>query len=348
MIKKIKQNYRKALVPVVLGLLGALLIASPVLAIANPNDIDFGSGSTVKFKAFENVQETGDMLFIAECLLDYDPAPGTPTDYTAEEAFSFQLLNVAGDTVLLQTPITGYEDTVISIYQTATQVTALGLTTATAYKLRISGNPTIFELTEGTNMVTQTLDISEGWVDQALGVNGVNSPLYIFCIAVVENIEAEMGAVHTVEISGIKLLDASGGNLFLQGVPSLNMFLPELFQSSSIPMTAEDPASTGAYQTALTPTAQLGATMARSVTQMSTWMGVNSTTAGIIVSLILAFCFLPVVYFKTRNGSVTMIVASFFALACGYMGLFPLATAFIIASAVLILTGFLFWGKISV
>tara|TARA_Y100000310_G_scaffold298018_1_gene331548 strand:- start:914 stop:1936 length:1023 start_codon:yes stop_codon:yes gene_type:complete len=337
------RTIKRLLVSILLAVMSILLISFPVLAIANPDSITFGSGTIARYKVFENVNEAGDMLFVAECYVEYAAEPSE----AAGEAFTFQVLNVAGDTVLLQRPISDYQDIVVSIYQTAAQVTAAGFVSS-AYKLRIAGNPAMFGApNEGVNMVTATLDAASDWLDQS-EFDGINSWLYVLLIAIVENIEAEMSVDHTVEVGGVTYLDASGSTLFLAGIPSLNVFLPEIFQSTSTSMTAEDPASTGALQIATTPTAMLGGNMARSVTGMASFMGVSESTAGIIITSILGFVFLPVIYWRLRNGAITMIAASLFVIACGYFGLFPLAIAFIIAGVILILTAVLFWGKISI
>ena len=334
----------KLLISSLLAVMSILLIAFPVLAIADPGagNIAFASSGEGKYKVFENVHETGDMLFVAESYIHY---AATPTDYSASEAFSFQVLNVAGDTVLLQTAIADYEDTVISIYQTAAQVALnADLVSGTLYTLRITGNPSIFpDLVEGENMATKPLTAAD-WLDQS-EYDGTDSWLYYLCIAIVTNIDL---AGHTVQVEGITYLDASGATLFLAGIPSLNVFLPEIFLTVASPMTDEDPAHTGAYQTTLTPVAQLGPQIAGSVTGMASWLAISNTAAGMLITAILGFIFLPVIYFKTRNGTISMIAASFFIILCGYLGLFPLAIAFIIAGVVLILTGFLFWGRISI
>lgn len=327
-----------------LAVLLIILSVMPALAIINPDSISFASSGAGRYKVFENVHETGDMLFVAE---SYIPYTITPTDYTASEAFSFQILNVAGDTVLLQTAITDYEDTIISIYQTAAQVITAGLFSDTLYKFRLTGNPSIFGVTvEGVNMATRPLTAAD-WVDQS-EFSGIESWLYSFLISVVTNIETSSGEDHTAEVGGVTYLDASGATIFLAGIPSLNVFLPEIFLTVASPMTATDPVSTGAYQTTLNPVSQLGATIGASVANMSTFMGVSTTTAGIILSSFLSFIFLPVIYLKTRDGTLTMICASLFIVFCGYIGLFPLAIAFIIAGVILILTAFLFWGRISI
>ena len=335
---------KRLLYSTALAVLLVILSVMPVLAIINPDSIAFTSSGAGRYKVFENVHETGDMLFVAE---SYIPYTVTPTDYTAREAFSFQVLNVAGDTVLLQTAITDYEDTVISIYQTAAQVIAAGLVSDTLYKFRLTGNPSIFGVTvEGVNMATKPLT-NPDWVDQS-EFSGIESWLYSFLISVVTNIETSSGNTHTAEVGGVKYLDASGATLFLVGIPSLNVFLSEIFLVVARPMADTDPTSTGAYQTTINPVAQLGANIGASVASMSTFMGVSTTTAGIIITSLLAFIFLPVIYWRTKNGTISMIAAALFTIFCGYLGLFPLAIAFIIAGVILILTAFLFWGRISI
>jgi len=322
-----------------------LLVASPVLAIANPTTIAFGSAEP-RYKVFVNVQETGDMLFVAESYIYYAEPPAYPGE-AASDAFTFQVLNVAGDTVLLQTPVADYADTVISIYQTKAQVDAAGYS-ASNYKLRLSGNVALFgDLTENTNMKTVTINTGSDFVDQSVA-EGIESPLYAFCIAVIDNIEADSGETHTIEIDGVTYLDTSGANLFLAGIPSLNVFLPEIFQATASPMTAEDPEHTGQLQLDTTPTTMLGGNIGRSVANMSDFMGTGTTTAGIIISAFLGFLLLPVIYTVTKNGTLTMGTSGLFMIFCGYIGLFPLAIGFIIASIILILTGFLFWGRLSV
>ena len=75
---------------VIIALALLVILATPVYAIANPDDIDFGSGTQTQYKVFENVIETGDMLFVAEGFVDYAIPP---TDFTAAEAFLFEVLN---------------------------------------------------------------------------------------------------------------------------------------------------------------------------------------------------------------------------------------------------------------
>ncbi len=143
------------------------LLASPVLAMSNPNTIRFYAvGTTPVYKVFYNVSQTGDMLFIAEQFVHYTVSQ----NYTAGEAFLFEVLNTAGNVTIASTPLKEYEAKPISIYLTAAQVTAASISVGDALILRMMGNPLIFPSPVG-NSVNVTLGVSS-YFNQTLGVDG--------------------------------------------------------------------------------------------------------------------------------------------------------------------------------
>src|SRR4030042_2851226 len=113
MVKRIAINI--AIIFIVL----ILAIGSMALAISNPDSIAIAS-----YKVFENSAETGDMLFAAEIIVDYAVEP---TDYDANEAFIFELLNVSGNLTLFAKALNDYGDRPMSFYLSAAQVTAAGI-----------------------------------------------------------------------------------------------------------------------------------------------------------------------------------------------------------------------------
>lgn len=119
-----RSKIRRIIFATIVATIWLMLLATPTLAISNPDSITFGTGTVARYKVFYNVYETGDMLFIAETYVHY---ASEPTDYTAEEAFSFNLMSSDLSATYLIANVPEYENKVISIYQTATQVTALGL-----------------------------------------------------------------------------------------------------------------------------------------------------------------------------------------------------------------------------
>ncbi len=232
------------LIGVVLTLV--FLFATPIFAIpvTNPTSITFGITAPYnKYAVYQNVIENGDLLFAALPYIHY--AGGDPTTYTSRQAFSFQILNSAGTTVLYQTPIVNYEDTVIGIYLTAAQVTAGGsdLTYGGANKLRLAPNPTLLTPTEvdsnGQNGNQQTVTLFLGdWNTGTLGYTKVTSAsnslrLQMLSFALdLYNLDLPTGG-YTVFVSGVTYLNTVATQIFINGISGLDAMCPTLFQVSS-------------------------------------------------------------------------------------------------------------------
>jgi hypothetical protein len=320
-----------------------MLIATPVSAIANPDSIDIGY-----YKVFTDVLETGDMFFSAEGQVIYAL---TPTDYTAYEAFLFEVLNVAGTDTLASTPISDFGDRPTGIYLTATQVTTLGLVSGTQYKIRVVGNPAIFASQTG-NIVTITL-ASEDYVDQNLGDDdGVptNNNLRNFMIEMADAIEVYDHAhgitddyIETVQ--GYKYLTLAGGDIFINGIPGLSDMCPILFQAGIEALEGEEPETTGTYALTLTPAQKWGNTAANGLTNLGIYMGINQALAGSVVLFILAIMLAVFIYSKTESGVSVLLIMSAVPFIGAYMGLMPIALAFIFVIFIIVLLGYFFFSR---
>jgi hypothetical protein len=329
---------------------------SPVFALGNPDAIAFGSQSILRYNAFTNVAVTGDMLFICEPYIHYNVAP---TDYPdGSKSFTFQVLNTAGTTVLLSVPVTGYENTIISIYQTAAQVTALGLTTGTAYKFRLSGNPAIFaSLTEGVNMRTATLTTGD-WINQAVTKGTVNDTLKAFCINMAKDLQTNYGVTTYIEtIQGVEFLTAIGGGILLKGCPNLSSFAPNIFKSSqginspAAPLTTNELSAKGGMGAnplldyPMSPTNQLGATTANGITQLGVFLGIDAQWAGFVMLMLgmMLLCFY--FYQKTQHPLVPIVMGGFILALGAYLGLMPPAMLFAIVILIVILMAWFFYSR---
>ncbi len=228
---------------VILGIIIALLImlATPALAIGNPTSITFGTVSPYNmYQVFCNVLSTGDMLVASLPYIHYDG--GDPTDYTGKQAFSFQLLSTDETTVLFQTPVVDYEDTIIGIYLTASQVTTAGISQSGSYWLRLAPNPALFTPTEGTNQKSAQLSASD-WITTTLG----NTQTYLrqWCInraLELQTLDAPTGG-YTVYVNGVQYLNTLATQIFIAGIPGLDQMCPTLFQSSSSGIQLSIPAN---------------------------------------------------------------------------------------------------------
>jgi len=178
--------------------IAVLFMAMPsgtALAIGDPTTLSWGSGSSHKYEVFTNVQETGDMLFTANVLLYYS---STPSDYTAREAFLFQILNTAGNVTLSSTTMKAYGNRPIGIYLSATQVSSLGLVSGEAYQLRVTGNPAIFPTQNSSNTMTATLSAGSYTDQSTSGNTTLTNHLRNFMMFVAQDIEDTIIQPHRI------------------------------------------------------------------------------------------------------------------------------------------------------
>lgn len=330
---------------ILIVLIGIILPCSTALAIDNPDYLDFGSGSIPLYMVYENVDHEGDMLFIAEALVDYTVEP---TDYTAEEAFQFEVLNVAGNETIVATPLNEYGDRPISIYLTSDQVDTLGLVSGSAYILRISGNPLVFASETG-NTVEVTLS-SSSYIDQELGVNTdppTSNLLRNFCIEMVDNIQDyDSPATEYYDMSGgYNYLVNDGINIFIEGVPGLYSFCPVLFGSGSYPLSVDVPESTGAYAATITPLGKWGQLTADGLTNIGVFLGINQALAGSVVLFILVIILAIYIYNRTQSGITVLLMVCTTPFVGGFLGLMPMAMAFVFLIIMMVIMGYYFFSR---
>lgn len=329
-----------SILAVILILLG--LCVNPVSAISNPNTIEFGY-----FKAFYNVLETNDFLIVAEGKVIYN---SLPTDYTASQAFTFDLLDTTGTTTIVSTALQSFGDRPISIYLSASQVTSLlgGLTIGTPYVIRIMGNPLIFASSTG-NSVTGALTV---YVNQLLGVDNGNpqdNNLRNFIIQMATAIQTYDGTEETdpylKEVQGYSYLTTSGSNIFNQGIPNLYNMCPIAFESGVETMGGNAPTSyTGAYQSVITPEQQWGSTAARGLTNVGVYLGVSQQLAGSIILLCLMVGLAIFLYAKTQSGVSVLVIVAVSPAIGAYLGLVPIALAFALVIVIVTLLGYYFFS----
>lgn len=337
-----KRRILLAICAVVVGVLLSAFFVAPAFAISDPDDIEFGSGTnTNMYQVFQNLDEDGDMLFVAETYIHYATPP---TDYACSQAFLFELLDTDGTTVLYATPVLEYENYVTSIYLTATQ--AESLTWGSAYSVRLTGSPSIFGTpTEGTNQKTASLMESD-YIDDTPAGTSVTG-LRIFCLDVAEDLEANDDPTddYIITVEGVDYLTTTGGNIFLAGVPNLNVYCPTLFQTTSGPIELEDVGETGAYAETRDYRQILGETIGNGISNFGSWMGMGDTMAGIAVmfGIILLVC--GYLYIKTQSPLVPDAIAISLLLLGGYLGLVPLALAFTVTLFIAIITLYYFFTR---
>ncbi len=372
-----------------------LLMPLQVFAISDPDTIEFSDPAKAsQYKVFYNVAEDGDFLLIAEGYVIYNTIP---TDYTADQAFLFELLNAAGTDTLAATTLKDFGDRPISIYLSAADATTLGLVVGTAYQIRITGNPLILASTSG-NTVTKTLSAGS-YVDQSLSTDD-NNLLKAFVLKMAQNIEAHDDPLvdYTITIQGSQYLSTelnpstyssssstsssspytanvvdntttyssttsnttttsllvssdelyagwSGADIFLKGIPNLDALCPTLFQAGSESMRADAPEHTGTYALTLTASQKWGATTANGLTNIGVWLGLNQAMAGSVVLFVFAIGLSAYLYKRLESGIVVLMAMSATPFIGAYLGLMPLALAFILVIFIVTLLGYFFFSR---
>jgi len=359
-----------------LVLVGLFCSVVPVYAIAisNPNTIRFHGANTPGYdraKAFYNVNETGDMFFLAESYVYF--AGGNPTDYSCQQAFSFELLNTTKTSVLLSTPVTNYGCKIVAIYQTATQVTALGLVSGTQYYLRLTMNPVVMMAVpttpiENTNYVDFPLS-SDHWIDQSVGKGTVNDLL----VSYVVSDKLGMGSLasdlqlndavttYIITIQGVSYLTTLGANIFSTACPNLRNYAPNAFQTTSTINTSVDPNSENGLAVAtktdgstggnINITSKLGPNLGGAFTNLGHWLGGSTMPqwqAGLIGLFIIMFIICIALAKVTGHPVVPVALGSMTLIIGGFLGLMPMALAFALTMLIFILAVWFFFSRGSV
>jgi hypothetical protein len=343
-VKEITNKILRVIISTFLALGFVFMSHTPVLAISNPDTIAFGS-STTYYKIFYNVLENDDWLIVAEGYVYYAVPP---TDYSASEAFTFELLSADGLTTYAATPLQSYGDRPIGIYLSANQTATLGLTIGSGYKVRIMGNPLIFASPTGSS-VDATLG-SSSYIDQLLGDDGgipTSNPLRNGMITVAQNMEANDIPIdsYLVTVQGYQYLSVGGADLFLEGIPSLSLMCPILFSTGIDVIESDASEYTGAYEQTLNPLQKWGTTVSNGLTALGSFMGINQALAGSVVLFVIVIMFAVFIYSKTESGITVLLMVSATPFLGAYLGLMPMALAFIFVIIIVTLLGYFFFSR---
>lgn len=265
--------------------------------------------------------------------------------YDAEDAFTFDLLNTAGNVTLETTPLKAYGDRPISIYLSSARVSALGLTTGTGYGLRIMGNPMIFASGVGNN-VTVFLN-SADYIDQSLSTDSLN-PLRNVMIQIAQNMENydSPSSDYIITIQGTRYLTQVGGGLFLEGIPNLDTMCPILFQNALEVLSGNAPtAGVGTYSSNQSIANNWSGTISSGLTNLGVFMGLNQQLAGAGVLFVIGIALAIYAFARTGSGVVTTLLVVAMPIVGAYVGLMPMALAFALAIILMMLLGYFFFSR---
>jgi len=313
----------------VIAVAGMLLLAPPVLAIANPDDIIIHTG-----KVFQNVFEANDMLFVSRYDIKYDPTP--EPDEPAGDAFQY-VLYLPDGTLIASRPVNYYQHNVISIYLDATQATAVTWAEE-AFLTRISGNVGLFGLGVLENK----------WLAPADWLTGTEAQteelLYIHCLELAEVLEADWAITLVVTTAEGDTLNSAGRIVFTEAIPGIDIVCPALFQMASGTADIGDKATaTGAYDVSLSMSARVGTAIANAFSGIGAYLGISGQmTGGLFIGLI-AVTVASIVFISSGNTIAAMVLTIPFVILGNWTGLVPLVFTFVVAIIIITYTGYHLW-----
>lgn len=295
-----------------------LLVASPVYAVADPDQIEI-----ISVKVFQNLWETGDQLYFVEYNVEYATEPDEP----ASDTYSFQIYSDNGTELMAQTALNYYQVHIVSIYCTPSTALVWG----TSYQIRIGGNVAI-PFPSGTPEERRSLSSSD-WIE---GDTDTSRELFgDYIIQRAADLEDRWGGVITL-LSTDNKLNETGVVTFGEAVPGLIDICPDIFETAAEQLEYEETTTPTAAQTAATAT--MSARLQTALNDLGTWLGVPGTFIGGI-GLAIIFFILAGRIFTATNSVTIAVVASMPLIFLGNMiGLLPLAVTW--AAVILVVVVF--------
>jgi len=120
---------------------------------------------------------------------------------------------------------------------------------------------------------------------------------------------------------------------------------PPLFRYALVSLSDDQPTSTGNYSALLTPSAQWGTNVANGLTALGLYFGINQALAGAAVAFAFGILLAIFVYRRMQSGVATLMLMASYPFAVAWLGLMPLALAFVIMMLVVMLGSAYFWRQ---
>jgi len=317
------KRIRGLAIAILVGLMCLIAPINPCLAIDNPDSLTIYTA-----KVFQNIFETGDILFVVSYNIAYAPEP---TEDCAD-AFLFSLYDTDGTTLLAQRQVEYYQYNLTSLYFDATAAAAL--TWEANYKLKIMGNPVLFaSLVEGTNVITWTLSASE-YVTGTM--TDSRELLRLHCLDIAQDLEDDWGSSYnliTTTADGERLTSL-GRTVFLDAIVGLDGAVKTLFQLSSGSMDIEWDTHTDGLQNLLSIDNTTGTMLAGAFSGIGDYVGMSGQTVASLFIVLIALIVMGIVFFYSGNTIAAMALSTPIFIMGNWMGLVPLVVTFIAAMLV--------------
>jgi hypothetical protein len=312
--------------------------SSSLYAIGNP-DKPWGIGGQAVFR---NYLEANDILFIVEYDLNY---PSIPTE-DPRLAFNAEVFNSSSSQVLATIPVFYYRHAFSTIYLTAAEATAKGITWDMAnLSIRITANPVLFPVvTLGDNKDERPL--TSGNTDiWRTGTLAGTTPTLVgnFILDIMGRVERSTG-IEYIQItdSGDKL-NSAGGTVVRKILPGSRTIFPIRFAFAA--SLNEEPTTvfTRSFET------ELKNNQPTSLTTNLDRIGqtvFGRSNTGLVIGgigfLLLGISILGMIFNVTQAVTPAMVVGIPLVMAGTYLGVIPLGLVFAVFFFVLVLFGVTF------
>ncbi len=323
-------RYFSRLLLLVLPLLLVLVLAVPVFAIDNPSSIAINDVGV-----YGGLWEPGDMLFVVEYEVMYDPDP----EEDPQDTF---LAGVWDGTVKgPDRPLDYYCHNFTSIYLTAAEAASFGYEVNDELKVKVTGNPSYFPtLVEGDNMSTVTMTAGHWTVGGTL--QETRDYLADWCILLAGVLEDSWPEEIVLLSSGGKL-NATGRLKFLEVIPGLDGICPDIFLVSASYPGYEPPTYDPAYEEGLKE--RIGAKLLGVLNNLGKWVTGKENLGSLVGGVGLAVLFFILagrIFIATGSVPTAIVVSIPFLFAGNLIGILPLSITFIAAFLVSVMFGVTF------
>lgn len=318
------------------AMLGLLLIASPVLAIGAPDDLEINS-----VYVFRHCLETNDQLYLVEYYIDYDP---TNPDENITEAFLSRLMDGIVELGVVA-PYAyydeGYDKGIFAIYFSASDPN-LPVWDG-AYTMKLMGNPTLDWAADIPSTSVAAFDL---W-SSSTSITQTQEELTAHVLYLAEQLEWAWEDINMVDsTSRGTYLSIDGETYFTNAILNIQAMAPRAFVGGTTQPEWDYKEATTGYAD---DRADSVVDTPLDLTPVADWWDISrmwtSSLLFILGSILILYCMLS----PTGNYRPLVLLSTPLIIAGGYLGMLPLMATVLMGLAAFVLTIFtLFYHPSSV
>ena len=328
-----KARLTKLLSVLALVMLGLLLIVSPALAIASPDNLQINS-----VYVFRHCLEADDQLYLVEYFVDYDPDGDPATDDNPDENITEAYLGRLMDGIDELGTVApyayydeGYEAGVFAIYFSASDPNLP--TWNGAYVMNFMGNPA---LSWDDAIPSTSVDVFDLWSDST-SIADTQNELAARILYLADQLELAWGINMTDSTGTGSYLSDYGETYFTNAIFNIRAMAPEAFAGRTIRPQWEYKEYTTSYAESR---ADSVIDTPLDMTPVADWWGVSRMWTSSLLFMLGGILMLYCILSSTGNYRPLVLLSTPLIIAGGYLGLLPLLATALIGLAAFVLSIF--------